>query len=328
MAGVASSMTFSICRICRIRYLSGATSIGAPGSHLLERPAWLGHIEDNLMGHDTTPTLLLDDRLAPITREIGFVDAGWQTVVETFLTWTRPIFARGGIDLKVSEVRGDLATLLQLLPPLTAGELTRHLLVPTTSPWTALFNNGLGGSDVSSEVVSLSGFLRCRALRALAVSNTIRDSERRGRYGAVGLELYGPEVDVLRLQRQSPDGEEIVLTTGTLARAIVAMNDGGRWRYALEGEPLPFEQPEHYTARRIKDRFTLAMLRDYLAALGIRAFNADFYAPDRVATLIELVGTERYVVRTLTLEEARAHFLGSTNPGSAKEGEVAMGSTS
>ena len=55
----------------------------------------------------------------------------------------------------------------------------------------------------------------------------------------------------------------------------------------------------------MKDRFTAAMLRDYLAALGVRAFDPSFYARAGAATLIELQGAERFVKRDYTLEEAR-----------------------
>jgi hypothetical protein len=122
------------------------------------------------------------------------------------------------------------------------------------------------------------------------------------------LEIYGPEVEEFRALPPSPRAGEIVAVAGRLSRSIVAMNDGGRWYFHLKGTPLPFEQPEHYRARRVKDRFTIPMLRDYLAAMDIRAFDADFYAPDRMATLIELRGAERFVFQSYSLEEARAHF--------------------
>jgi hypothetical protein len=64
------------------------------------------------------------------------------------------------------------------------------------------------------------------------------------------------------------------------------MNDG-YWTFDTAGQQQPFERPERYAERRIRDRITPDMLRSYLAALGIRAFDEDFYMPDGEALLIE-----------------------------------------
>jgi hypothetical protein len=119
------------------------------------------------------------------------------------------------------------------------------------------------------------------------------------------LEVYGPEVEWF-LGPATPPWNGRELAAAKLTRAILAMNDGGPWRFDLVGEPLPFEQVERYSARRIRDRFTIPMLRDYLLALDIRAFDADFYAPDRRGTLMELTGVDP--VFKDSLAEARAHF--------------------
>jgi hypothetical protein len=69
-------------------------------------------------------------------------------------------------------------------------------------------------------------------------------------------------------------------------RAIYAANDGGRWTFGAHGEVQPFEKPESYTARRVKDRLTPEMLEEYCAALGVRYFDPSFYLPEGV--LIEV----------------------------------------
>ena len=73
-------------------------------------------------------------------------------------------------------------------------------------------------------------------------------------------------------------------------------------------EPFPFEQVERYTERIKKKRLTFEMLRDYAAALGVRAFDEDFYLPDGVATLVEKVGPVYPNMTEYTLEEARADY--------------------
>ena len=44
-----------------------------------------------------------------------------------------------------------------------------------------------------------------------------------------------------------------------------------------EGRPYAFEDVSHYSARRIKERFTGDVLIDYLNRLGVRPFEESFY---------------------------------------------------
>lgn len=245
-----------------------------------------------------------------MTSEIGFVEADLETVVRTWLMSPPPALAELGIEPIRRDVEGDLPSLLKLLPPLTAAGTTKHLFVPTAGRWTAIFDNGWRGPDVSSMVSVLAGSLRRRGLRVVAVPNMIRERvvPQRGRYGAVMLEIYGPDIEVTFALPPSPRAGEMIAVGGKLTRSVSAMNNGGRWWFHVEGEPLPFEQLHRYRAARVRDRFTPSMLRDYLAALGILAFDADFYAPTATAVLIELQGAERYTSRQYTLEEARAHY--------------------
>ena len=129
-----------------------------------------------------------------------------------------------------------------------------------------------------------------------AVPHTLRRTPAgsRGRYGSVQFGLSGP------------DGEP----PGNAIRVIYAANDGGPWEFGQFGEPLPFEETERYQARRVRDRFTMEMLRDYLQALGIRAFEADYYLPpeDNTAVLLERTDLRLSELKNYTLAEARAHY--------------------
>ena len=92
-------------------------------------------------------------------------------------------------------------------------------------------------------------------------------------------------------------------------RSIAALNDGGRWTFEESGTPFPFEETGLYRARRIKDRFTLDMLKHHLAALGLRPFEEDFYLPDdHPAQLIELDGWRPPGLKEFSLAEARARY--------------------
>jgi hypothetical protein len=125
--------------------------------------------------------------------------------------------------------------------------LTRHALIPWGG-WTALLTDGPLGTDVGMLPSLAARELGCVAMRATSV-----DSES-GRFGAVVLEVFDPAAsgDVLRCRR-----------------SIAAADDGGRWVLNQAGEPFEFEQLDAYSRGRIRDRFTAAMLDDYLRALGV-----------------------------------------------------------
>jgi hypothetical protein len=53
--------------------------------------------------------------------------------------------------------------------------------------------------------------------------------------------------------------------------------DSGRWEFNSWGAVQPFEELDAYSATRIRDRFSRAMLLRYLAALGIDADEPRFY---------------------------------------------------
>jgi len=106
------------------------------------------------------------------------------------------------------------------------------------------------------------------------------------------LEVFGPE---------QPG------TIGNTVRSIYAANDGGRWVFGHFGEPFAFEQVEKYQERRVRDRFTFEMLKDYLRHLGLSPFEEDFYLPPGSrAWLIQKTGPATTGGRQYTLEEVRA----------------------
>src|SRR4051794_21276704 len=131
---------------------------------------------------------LLDGELAPVTWEIGFVEADAAEAVERFAAWWKaPVwFLRRSV--RVRRVEGDLRTLLCALDPLVDIETSRFLFVPTRSGWTAFFDNTEQGTESSGVMSVLAEDLRCRGVRARL---TPEDGTDAG--GAVIFELYGPE---------------------------------------------------------------------------------------------------------------------------------------
>lgn len=96
-------------------------------------------------------------------------------------------------------------------------------------------------------------------------------------------------------------------------RSVAVVNDD-RWEFIATGTPQDFEEPEAYTARRIRDRFTSEMLERYCQALGIDVFNPDFYGPD--AVLVEDLAPLHEDARVMSLAEAQRYH--GVVPGAAE----------
>ncbi|HVG61569.1 MAG TPA: hypothetical protein VNA24_23620 [Hyalangium sp.] len=234
--------------------------------------------------------LLLEDRWAPVTSEMGFLELGAEQAAQAYATWAREVMTPRGITVEVLPVTGTLEQVLSSLLPLTSGERRRHLFIPTHSAWTAYVADQWTGTDAASPMSAMARRLSIRGLRVVAVPHTLRGNQ--GRYGAVMLEVYGPE----------QPGK-----ISNTVRALGASNDGGRWVFDQSGEPFPFEQVEQYQARRVRDRFTFEMLKDYLRHLGLAPFEEDFYMPPgSCAWLIQKTGPFGTILQEYTLEEARA----------------------
>jgi hypothetical protein len=234
--------------------------------------------------------LLLEDRWAPVTSTMGFLELEAEQAAQAFATWQRGLMTPRGISVEVLPVSGTLEQVLSRLLPLTSGETQRHLFIPTRSAWTAYVTHVWTGTDAASPMASMARRLSIRCLRVVAVPHTLRGNQ--GRYGAVMLDVFGPE----------QPGEIL-----NYVRSIYAANDGGRWVFGHSGEPFPFEKLEQYQARRVRDRFTFEMLKDYLRHLGLAPFEEDFYMPPGYrAWLIQKTGPFTTPGREYTLEEARA----------------------
>ena len=235
--------------------------------------------------------LLLEDRWAPVTSTMGFLELGAEQAAQAFATWQRGLMAPRGITVGVLPVTGTLEQVLSSLLPLASGETQRELFIPTRSAWTAYLENGWTGTDAVSPMRYMTRWLGCRSMRVVAVPHTLRKHQG-GRYGAVMLDVFGPE---------QPG------TIHNYVRALEVANDGGRWVFDQSGAPFPFEQVEKYQARRVRDRFTFEMLKDYLRHLGLAPFEEDFYLPPgSCAWLVQKTGPFTTVGREYTLEEARA----------------------
>jgi hypothetical protein len=206
--------------------------------------------------------LLLNDKFAPMTSSIGFIQSSVKDVVDAYVKWMEPIQASrinylsgeaAPVMLNVRHGYGSLPEMLGTLLPLTSVEHRRMLFIQTNSNWSAFIDNGRKGTDVFSVVSTLCEKLSCRGVRATCVPHTLskQEGDNKGRYGATIFELYGA--------RPSP-----ILN---IVRSIAVAHDG-KWIFEASGKEQFFEEPEAYSAKKKKDRFTPEMLDRYLQALA------------------------------------------------------------
>lgn len=216
---------------------------------------------------------------------MGFIEAPLERVSLALVGWSRQL--RHATQFE--ERSQPFPDVLHCLEPLTTHAYPRELLVNTRSGWTLYVSCSVRGTDIEAPVSYLAQLLSCRGVGVETVPHTAgQPGIRRGRYGSLQFRLFGP--------RPSPILNHL--------RSIYLTYDGDRWVFGTSGEPQPFEQPERYKARRMRDRFTSEMLEAYCGALGIEVFESSFYGPRAV-----LVRTELRLppdALSLTLEEAQA----------------------
>lgn len=226
---------------------------------------------------------LFDGKYAPITDTIGFIRCGPAQVADFFVEWQRPIQERRGVSFSSRSITGSLEAKISHLIPLTSVERRRYIFVPTRSNWTAFLDNGHQGTDAFSPLSYMADKLRCEAVRVTYTPGTRGSSDL-----AVIWELYGPH---------------IVESSNTI-RAVFVADDGNGLIFSQSGKVQAYEYAEKYSNRLKRDRFTPQMLDLYLRALGIEAFDENFYQPDdQAAILVEKSGPSAPASREFQLAD-------------------------
>lgn len=177
----------------------------------------------------------------------GVIKSPCKLVAEDFLRWQREILKPWGfeIDAEGVEILGDA---LNSLNPRTSPIVTKYLFWPFDESWTLYFDNGVNGTDAGPPA-ALAGRLNVDSMRVVMDEEIVEPRTNQiVNYRATILEYY--------CGRQE-------------RRHIFVANDGGTWKFGQSGEPFWFEQTTAYKARSVKDRFTNAMLLNYLERLGV-----------------------------------------------------------
>jgi len=233
---------------------------------------------------------LLNNERAPVTFGAGFIEISFSEYCNAFASWWKGL----KIDFKTFSFEADLMEAMLRLEPLQTPQ-NRYLITETQSRWTAIFSNSRLGSDITSAVSHLCRVLGCRGVEIqCAPSLTKREANKTSirSYAATSFTLVGP--------RATEWLNEI--------RHVSARKDGGPWKFFQRGQVQDFEQVEQYKNKHIRDRFTPEMLESYCAALGIQAFDANFYGPK--SFLVQKLTKFPSTSPKMTFREAHARLYG------------------
>lgn len=217
-------------------------------------------------------TGMLGGEFSPIGWSVHYLDERFDVVLDALVAF------RADSEIQVRAAR-PYPSVLEDLAPFEA-PWTREMVLPCGS-WTAYLNNGIDGGDSTAVGQAVA---RRLGVRHVMAEHTLR---------------YGPGHQATQLWISGPQGAPPLM----VEREISASATDGRWEWHTSGEPLPFEDVERYSARRIRDRFDRSTLLDYLNALGIPAGDDNSYGD---GVLVQQVVD--WPVRSVSLAEARAEF--------------------
>lgn len=221
----------------------------------------------------------LFNKLSPITSKVAFIQEDINVIVEKFLEWQNPLISKHHNSFKKAITTTNLETSLMELCPLTTPERRKYLLIPAQNQWVAFFDNGHTGTDRTAPEV-LGDKLDAKTVYITFDHNSEETT----------FEYYSN-----------------VNNNFDLVRSIATINEG-KWSFHQYGSPLSFEKTENYKARKIKSRFNLNLLIEYLEKLGIYAFNEDFYLCQEGAVLLEKKGPMFDNTKKLSLQQAQNYF--------------------
>lgn len=217
---------------------------------------------------------LFDPDYLPLTGCAGFLHADLRAVLAAWDAWgSESDYNRHALS------SGFVKGLNALLP--MSWPSTKVLFWSAKNEWTVMLDNA-GGSGVPNRTSYLSEVLGCTGMRVVC-SPDIRFRDKRGSYGAIMLDVFGP-------QGRGPM---------KYVRTIEKLREGG-WTFDASGTPFAFE---HYTDEELKKHWSKELLIQYTRALGVELDDPGFFGTSGV--LYEEQAEWAKNVRVLTLEEAK-----------------------
>lgn len=168
--------------------------------------------------------------------------------------------------------------LCEFTPP-----VVRHVLLELRPDWTLCLNNDLPNCSFANDAPSLAQRTRARVCRIVDSPSRIW---KRGTFN----EVLSYEARIF--QAYGPNGLQ--------EKGILAMDDGGKWKWSNEGTHFPIEATFNYSARKVKDRFTSDNLRSLIESLGAPLPHAELLTACGDFALLKSPGEPR---ETFTREQ-------------------------
>jgi hypothetical protein len=242
-----------------------------------------------MISSDVSASLLLGNRLAPITSTIAFVSCDVEVAAQALGT-VASNYPRATV--RAAEVPGTLAEVLGKLLPLRTPIESKYLVMPTKSTWTALFSNNVSGMDTNS-------WPHATIARAVGCQTAV-------------FSLYPSSAEALVGGSSQPASQFILGgpspagPTGFQKRAVYLVSTDGKWEFGQFGDPLSGEPVDAYRRSRLRDRLGVSELNQVAGILGISPFDHSFYdVTSREARLIEVFREWPVGSRDVSIEEAQ-----------------------
>jgi len=235
--------------------------------------------------------MILNNKFYPIDTTVGFVKGNIADVSNFIIEWYKCI-GNPFDKIEHKNYTGDIENAIADLLPLTTVQIRRTLILSNSSNWVAYLNNSILGTDTSG----LAYIAKKLKTSCIGVTETLSSDE-------LGYKINSPHAGTTFFDYDefSSDGKK------SKERWIHAINEDGNWKFEVSGELLPFENPEQFKARKIKDRFNRHHLLYYLEYFGIKLNDPNFFSNSR-AVLIARVGPPYPSEREFSLEEARHRY--------------------
>jgi hypothetical protein len=173
---------------------------------------------------------------APVTFGAGFLKLPFRELVDDYSVWVK----RNHPNATATPCEGSFRDALDQLAPLTA-PASKELLIDVQGQFTAILSNSLMVGDAFPRTAYWSSRMKCEALAVTCVP----DKYDRVTLGAIDVDRA--------MQVQLFSGKEGV--SGMPRRTVTASKDDDRWVFDNKGDPLPFEDTQKFTNRRVRDRF-------------------------------------------------------------------------
>jgi hypothetical protein len=197
---------------------------------------------------------------APVTTHLIFVDVDASIFAQELFLWRKDLADNFyGFPTKVTKefCKGALIEKFAFWLPV-ASRTTKIMMSKTQSNWMVVFDNKVIGNsgDTESPVSVISRRLK---LKYVSVNFT---------------------KDIIPTQVGSTQFAIVDHSQEPVKIRSLAAHKESRWEWHEHGDPLPFEELEAYSFKKIKDRLTFDMVERYCRHLGIDLFDPDFYEGD------------------------------------------------